>query len=494
MPIPSTARPSIVAFGEEESAYVLKLECAGYRGLEYTPSAVPGDLEKVIQEREEDDVRLVALGPQGEWFISFEDEDWSTFFGNTSHVFAAAVRATQDNDGKMQISWVAFGPSGSFFVQRTRGEALWYGLPKILAELVAKSPRDVVHLALGRPTGWCVLFGDGAWAWSLPSEHGLHDMLSRSAASQIKQVFLGNNGDFFMHAAHGTYFSITCQDLRADLSYYCHRSSRRQKIQSAVADSPTLPRAFAELMTVLMKVLEEHCEDCYFDQLLEAIRSKLLIDPQFTRIYSFHPACYGQRGGQPYFKPCGWRRCSLAIDNFEEFPSWCIAYHGTSCRKVASIMLRGLRRPGDEGVDVEHGQAYSDSGCSIYVSPSIEYAAFPVYAEFFTMQDDHWAQLVLECRVRPASFTVKPGSLGNKYWPEHLRMDSNFETNSELEWLIESPDDVVFTGLMIREFGEAASEEIYGHLARQVTWGSQGPQYEWTKLRAAEYERLQYCI
>ena len=73
-------------------------------------------------------------------------------------------------------------------------------------------------------------------------------------------------------------------------------------------------------------------------------------------------------------------------------------------------------------------------------------------------------------------------------------MDQNFETNSELEWLIEGPEDVSFTGLMIREFGEAASEEIYGSLARQVTWGIQGPQFEWTRLRAAEYERLQYCI
>lgn len=155
-------------------------------------------------------------------------------------------------------------------------------------------------------------------------------------------------------------------------------------------------------------------------------------------------------------------------------------------------MLRGLRRPGDEGVRVVHGQAYSISRRSIYVSPSIGYAAFPVYAEFFEMQQNHWAQLVLECRVRPSSFTVKPGSLGNKYWPPHLRMDENFPTNSALKWLIDSTDDVAFTGLMIREFGEAASEEIYGSLVRQVTSGNQGPQFEWTKLRAAEYERLQH--
>ena len=251
-----------------------------------------------------------------------------------------------------------------------------------------------------------------------------------------------------METTQRTYFKAT-GSLEFILSHYCNRSLRQEKVKSALADSPTLSRTHAPLMTVLSRVLEEHREDSYFNQILEDIKSKLLFDPQFTRLYSFSPACYGQRGGHPYFKPCGWRRCSLAVGNFEEYSGWCVAYHGTSCRNVASIMLRGLRRPGDEGVSVAHGQAHSDTGCSIYVSPSIEYAAFPVYATLFEIQFlKHWAQLVLECRVRPGSFLVKPGSLGNKYWPPRLRMDSNFETNSELEWLIESPDDVVFTGLM----------------------------------------------
>ena len=89
--------------------------------------------------------------------MSFTDEDCSTFYGNTSHLFAAALLATKDGEGRMQVAWVAFGPSGSFFLQRKNGDPFWHGLPKDLEELVAKYPRDVVHLTLGRPQGWWVL-------------------------------------------------------------------------------------------------------------------------------------------------------------------------------------------------------------------------------------------------------------------------------------------------------------------------------------------------
>ena len=55
-------------------------------------------------------VHQVALGPNGEWFAIFADRDRSTIFGNTSDEFAAAVDATKDTAGRMQVSWVAFGP------------------------------------------------------------------------------------------------------------------------------------------------------------------------------------------------------------------------------------------------------------------------------------------------------------------------------------------------------------------------------------------------
>ena len=68
------------------------------------------------------------------------------------------------------------------------------------------------------------------------------------------------------------------------------------------------------------------------------------------------------------------------------------------------------------------------------MSPSIEYAGHPVYAEFVELGPDHWAQLVLQCRVRPDAITARPGSLGNKHWPKHLRFEAGFPTLHGLEW------------------------------------------------------------
>ena len=49
------------------------------------------------------------------------------------------------------------------------------------------------------------------------------------------------------------------------------------------------------------------------------------------------------------------------------------------------ILFRGLLNPGSDGVAVSHGQAGSKTHRTIYLSPSIEYAAFPVYAQFFSL-------------------------------------------------------------------------------------------------------------
>ena len=65
--------------------------------------------------------------------------------------------------------------------------------------------------------------------------------------------------------------------------------------------------------------------------------------------------------------------------------------------------IRGLQRPGDAGVLSAHGQAHSVTKKTIYVSPSVEYAAFPCYAQFFEVAENHWVQIVLQCRVRPES-------------------------------------------------------------------------------------------
>ena len=49
----------------------------------------------------------------------FGDRERSTIFGNTSDEFAEALHATKDTAGRMQVSWVAFGPAVFF---RSAGE------------------------------------------------------------------------------------------------------------------------------------------------------------------------------------------------------------------------------------------------------------------------------------------------------------------------------------------------------------------------------------
>jgi len=55
---------------------------------------------------------------------------------------------------------------------------------------------------------------------------------------------------------------------------------------------------------------------------------------------------------------------------------------------------------------------------------------------------------------------------------------------------VENPENIVVSGLMVREFGPNADGTIYGELARQVVARRGGPEYEWTRLRIQEFERL----
>lgn len=80
--------------------------------------------------------------------------------------------------------------------------------------------------------------------------------------------------------------------------------------------------------------------------------------------------CYGLRGRRPYFKPAGWLRYAVRRSDFELYKDWCVAYHGTMSKTIMSILLKGLRPPGEEGVKISYGQAYSTTNKTIYLSPS----------------------------------------------------------------------------------------------------------------------------
>ena len=148
-------------------------------------------------------------------------------------------------------------------------------------------------------------------------------------------------------------------------------------------------------------------------ELLRKMKNDGLFSSKYSRLYSLDSANYGMRGGKPYYKPSGWLRYAIRQNNFEQtYRNWSVAYHGTTSDRMTSILQQGLQRPGDAGVAVAHGQVRSRTKKTIYLSPSIEYAAFPCYSQFFQLGEQHWAQLVLQCRVRPGTFREERGTLG----------------------------------------------------------------------------------
>lgn len=212
--------------------------------------------------------------------------------------------------------------------------------------------------------------------------------------------------------------------------------------------------------------------------------------PDKSRAFSLTPESYGLRGGHPYCKPVGWLRYSLRSANFERARRWCIAYHGTKSENAARILAEGLQQPSGQA-EVAHGQT-GGTGRTLYVSPSIEYAAHPVYSPLVELQPDHWAQLVLECRVAPGSFREQGRTLGPGHWPADLPFDTYRSSDAAVEWLVDDPACIVVSGLMVREFGggAAAHSNLYGQAAARVKRGCLGPDYEWTQLRVQELRAL----
>jgi hypothetical protein len=251
--------------------------------------------------------------------------------------------------------------------------------------------------------------------------------------------------------------------------------------QRAVAKATVLSRKIGSVVfTQLLDQVVGQLDSADAKLFQQKLASGDLLDVQSTCICSLELDDCSIRGGKPYFKPSGWIRCGLGAAVDVETENWCVAYHGTTNCNALRIMLHGLKRPGQSGVHVAHGQVHSDSGASIYLSPSIEYSAFPCYSQLFRLGDEHWAQLVLECHVRPGSFKEAAGTLSsNKHWPNDVSIDQNFSSLDGMEWLLERPDDIRVSALLIREFGKGADAAIYGDLVTKV----KSPEYVWTELR-----------
>ena len=110
-----------------------------------------------------------------------------------------------------------------------------------------------------------------------------------------------------------------------------------------------------------------------------------------------------------------------------------MAYHGTKSKFVTSTLTQGLRSSTPTAEKVCCYLEYLGAAAALYLSPSIEYAAHPRYAEPIRW-GAQWAQVVLQVRVNPRILCSKmsgtlPGALSND-----PQLDSHF-SNEELEWI-----------------------------------------------------------
>lgn len=164
------------------------------------------------------------------------------------------------------------------------------------------------------------------------------------------------------------------------------------------------------------------------------------------------------RGGKPYYCPEGWVRFGIKVAEDDQafnarWGSWHIGYHGTRGSVAPIILISGLRT--------------SVKGCfeikgrtSVYLSPSIEYAAHPRYAlpwRKYNGKQEKYYQLVFQCRVNPKSVgRAHPETLLDEK-SKNVKIDRNFN-NNELEWVIPSDkatvtyirDNIICYGMMIR--------------------------------------------
>jgi len=270
--------------------------------------------------------------------------------------------------------------------------------------------------------------------------------------------------------------------LEEELSFLSKVKQDPTSLQAAFASigfSSTALQHSPRLMLLLGKVLSQHFAP---DVMKDLGDFQKVFSTHHSRHYSLKDADYGTCGGHKYYKPVGWNRFALNVPDYDKkYKDWCVACHGTNNKHALPILLSGLKPPGSNGIQVEHGQAGANGQPTIYCSPSIEYAAHPVYSQLFKLAEDHWGQVVMQCRVRPGSFKEQGNTLGQSHWPRKVCFDKNFPNNDCMEWLLTDSSDIVVVGLMIREFGSLASADDYGDLATQVRadGDTRGPEYHW---------------
>ena len=143
------------------------------------------------------------------------------------------------------------------------------------------------------------------------------------------------------------------------------------------------------------------------------------IDSRYSRNWDKKsPNQRNMRGGQPYYYPVGFYGIGLQVKNFDE--NTCIAYYEVNISNLPSILREGFKLPSELrggnsstiqlNLTIFDVQNYSNA---IFLSPSINYASL-----FGTQYNSSYLKIplnkilitVLQCRVKPNSYTVHPNT------------------------------------------------------------------------------------
>jgi len=240
----------------------------------------------------------------------------------------------------------------------------------------------------------------------------------------------------------------------------------------------------------------------------QAFDAYLLGSEDVVRHTGYRRKVYAEYSGVKYFRPDGWWQFQVApwyigqgwpgVTLDKILSTWPVAYHGTSCDNLSSILNAGLRKPGEvPWVCVQHGNAGAGEAGAVYVSPSLWCSSHPVYSPLKRVGTERWVQAVLKVRVRPKSYKVQANTLGRSHWDPAVRMDPNFSSNSSLEWLIERGSfqrcDLVIVGLMVREVGLRAAKQVFGNCPKLGGF-KMGPEYRWTSYLQSRLRKGGFLI
>lgn len=206
---------------------------------------------------------------------------------------------------------------------------------------------------------------------------------------------------------------------------------------------------------------------------------------------------------------------------WEEVKDWPVVYHGTDLAAAASILMDRLKLPSSDRrrkrIDRKHGGMPEEE--HIYSTPCLGLAACCWYAPFapfgkhsdgvsttsstpvfgrssaaasssgnppaaadtdvrpvsedpVSLSDNNcWLQVVLQCRIRPGSYTKQATKAWKADWDEDLRLDPNLRGWDDCEFLAQSEDDIEVVGIMWRELGPKCNWLDFGLTADKVAGG-----------------------